>query len=215
MFITFEGIDGSGKTTLIKKLSKWLRSYGYKVKTTKEPGGTIFGKKIRKILLNPKIEILSPLTSLLLYSADRLEHVYSTILDSLDEGMVVLCDRYYDSTYAYQHHACGIPLVIVDSLTNITGVDPDITILLDISPEKVLERLDGKCKNESRYEIKDLEFKNKIRYGYLKRAEEFPDRIKVINVDGASIEDVFVAAKDEISKKLRINWQKLKVTRKD
>src|SRR3989338_2612786 len=142
-FITFEGIEGCGKTTQIKLLNEYLQGKGFKTILTREPGGTTIGDKIRQILLDPANKKMHPLTELLLYGASRAQHVEELIRPALSEGKIVLCDRYSDSTTAYQGAARRVDKKILASLDAIatSGLVPDITIVVDVAPTVGLSRV--------------------------------------------------------------------------
>jgi dTMP kinase len=189
MFITFEGIEGSGKTTQIQHVAGFLASAGYDCVVTKEPGGTPIGEKIRAILLNPEHKGLHPAVELFLYSADRVQHVTELIAPALDAGRVVICDRFHDSTTVYQGVSRGMEMEWVNRLNRmaIGGFLPDVTFVLDLPPRIGLERAWRQIKNgmrssaETRFEKEKLAFHERVRNGYLELARFFPDRIVVIN----------------------------------
>ncbi|MBW1939957.1 MAG: dTMP kinase [Deltaproteobacteria bacterium] len=189
MFITLEGIEGSGKTTQIKNIVTFLESKGYDCITTREPGGTAIGGKIRAILLDPGNNDLDPLTELLLYEADRAQHVSSILKPLLCDGKAVVCDRFYDATTVYQGFARGLDIELIQELHNLVlkGLKPDITILLDLTPEVGLERAWRQIKSgtrthcETRFEKEALIFHDKVRAGYLELARREPERFRVID----------------------------------
>lgn len=188
-FISFEGIEGSGKSTQAKLLADYIRGKGHNVLTTEEPGGTKIGLKIRALLLAPENNMDS-LTELLLYNSSRAQHVREVIYPALIRNTIVITDRFLDSTIAYQGYARGIDLAIINSLNEIVAPDlrPFVTFLLDLDVEKGLTRNKG-AKKEDRLELETIEFHERVRKGYLQIAEEEPDRIKVIDAS-ASIEKV-------------------------
>jgi len=189
MFITLEGIEGSGKTTQIGNIADYLRNNGYDCLITKEPGGTVIGRKIRAILLDPDHHLLDPMAELLLYAADRAQHVSRHIRPALAAGKVVICDRFYDSTIAYQGAARGIDSEIIQELNRLvlSDIKPDITFLLDLPPETGLSRAwselrgGGRDRGESRFERETLLFHQKVRQGYQRLAAAEPERIRVID----------------------------------
>jgi dTMP kinase len=189
MFITFEGIEGSGKTTQIRHAMEFLIKEGKDCVATREPGGTTTGQKIRSILLDPESNGMDPSTELLLYMADRVEHVNKIISPALLAGKTVLCDRYYDATLAYQGYARGLDMDLLDKLHKliIHDLKPDITILLDLDPETGLSRAwkqikDGKRAGfETRFEKETLEFHDKVRKAYLELASIEPGRFIVVD----------------------------------
>jgi dTMP kinase len=189
MFITLEGIEGSGKTTQIRQLSTYIEATGYRCVTTREPGGTSIGDKIRAILLNPENNDLSPISELLLYMADRAQHLNSLIKPALDAGKIVLCDRYFDATVVYQGIARGLDTELIYSLHRLLFEDlkPEVTFLLDLPPSVGLARAwkqidDGiRSGGESRFEEETLAFHEKVRAGYLDLARLEADRFTVID----------------------------------
>lgn len=186
IFITFEGPEGSGKTTQSKLLYKYLIEKGFNVIYTREPGGTELSESIRRILLNPHTAI-SPLTELLLYEACRAQHVSEIILPALRSDKIVICDRFTDATIAYQGYGRGISLNIINTLNRYTtfGIKPDLTILLDIPVNKGLKkaRLTAKeiyYNNGDRLEREKITFHKRIREGYIRLAKKEPSRIIVV-----------------------------------
>ncbi|MEJ5173086.1 MAG: dTMP kinase [Hydrogenothermaceae bacterium] len=187
-FITFEGIEACGKTTQSEILYSYLKDNGYKAVLTREPGGTELGKKIREILLSHTEEKFPELAELLLYEADRNIHIHNIIKPKVEDGFIVISDRFYDSTTAYQHYGRNIDFNIVDYLNRLAteGYKPDITFLIDIPVEKAFERL----KSKDRLESESIEFHRKVREGFLSIAQKDLDRVVVL--DGLqSIEDIF------------------------
>ncbi len=188
VFITFEGIEGAGKSTQAKKLYEYLISKGKNAVLTREPGGTKTGKKIREILLSHSDEIFPPKAELFLYEADRNFHIHNVIKPYLEKGYYVICDRFIDSTLAYQGYARGLDVQLIKSLNEIAieGIKPDITFLIDIPVEISLKRIGNK---KDRIESESIDFHKRLRDGFLKIAEE-EDRIFVI--DGTKdIESIF------------------------
>ncbi len=168
MFITFEGIEGSGKSLQLRLLKKFLQKNGFDVIATREPGGTELGKKIRNLLLSPKNRINS-YAELFLLLADRAQHIEDVILKNINEGKIVLCDRYFDSTIAYQGGGRRIPDDVIYNLINleIFSLKPDITFLFDLPVEISLKRL----KKTDRIESQEIEFHRRVRRKYLEIAE--------------------------------------------
>ena len=191
MFITFEGVEGSGKTLQIGHAEAHLRSNRIPCLLTREPGGTGFGLALRRVLLYESGPARTPMSELLLYLADRYQHLREVIEPAVQSGVVVLCDRYHDATRAYQGGARGISVEVIDSLAAILGIpDPDGTILLDIPAELALERARmrnssaGSASEEGRFEAEDLSFHRRVRAAYLDLARKFPERIRVIDAAG-------------------------------
>lgn len=189
MFITLEGIEGSGKTTQAKYVVELLQNKGHDCVLTREPGGTKIGEKIRAILLDPMSKKMNPLTELLLYNADRAQHIYELIHPLLSNGKTVICDRYYDATVVYQGFARGLDFGIINNLHKLIAKDlkPDITILLDLPTEIGLSRAWKQIKNgkrtgvETRFEEETLSFHEKVRSGYLKLARLEVERFRIID----------------------------------
>lgn len=188
-FITLEGIEGSGKTTNIGVLAGWLRQRGFRVLTTREPGGTRLGEEVRRILLGTEAHNLSPLTELFLIEASRAHHVEAVIRPALEEGQVVVCDRFCDATLAYQGYGRGLDLEVIKQLNNLAvcGTFPGLTILLDCPPslglERSMSRLNHECKihSEGRFELLELEFHQRVRKGYLEIASRESHRFRIID----------------------------------
>lgn len=199
MFITIEGIEGAGKTSLLPGLAEYFRASGRSVLTTREPGGSSLGRHLREYLLNPA-EHPNEEAELFLFLADRAQHVAEVIRPALDRGQVVLCDRYADSTIAYQGDGRGLDhstLIRLNALA--TGnLWPDRTFVLDMDVESALLRACkrdinlGTDKNEGRFEAESLAFHRRIREGFLHRAKEDPDRIRIL--DATESPDAVLAA---------------------
>ncbi|MBI2092550.1 MAG: dTMP kinase [Deltaproteobacteria bacterium] len=181
-FITFEGIEGCGKTTQIKLLDEYLRKKGFETVLSREPGGTKIGDKIRAILLDPEHKEMTPLAELFLYEASRAQHVNELINPAVESGKVILCDRFADSSAAYQSAARLLPKDLVDELNNIAiaGIKPDLTVILDINPEEGLKRAHVRGKPD-RFEQEKMDFHERVRNGYLALAKKEPKRFIVIN----------------------------------
>ncbi|MCH7760206.1 dTMP kinase [candidate division TA06 bacterium] len=178
-FITFEGIEGSGKTTQAENLNRTLLKKGYSTLFTREPGGTEISEKIRAVLLDRANTDMFPLTELLLYLASRAQLVHEAIFPALEEGMIVLSDRFADSTLAYQGGGRGIDRRRIQSLNTLLlgGRKPDLTFLFDLPPEEGLQR-GGK---KDRMEMEQETFYRKVRDAYRRIARENPERVRVIN----------------------------------
>lgn len=189
-FITFEGVEGSGKTTQIKKLAAYLESKGCDVLITREPGGTLPGAVLRELILDIDTQFHSDYTELLLFIADRLEHVEQVIKPAVERGGIVICDRYIDSTRAYQIGGRSMPEELVERLINLVDFNPDLTFLLDIDPETGVNR--AKMRGDAnRFEEESMAFHSLIRHYYLKLAEDFPERICKLSVHDLTVEQVF------------------------
>jgi dTMP kinase len=187
-FISFEGIEGCGKTTQIALLSDFLKKKSIPHTITREPGGTAVGEGIRKILLNSETIHLTTASELLLFYASRSQNIQEKIKPALDRGEMVICDRYYHASMAYQGYGRNIPLDFIRKLTDLVcqPYRPDMTLLLDIEPEVGLARArarnQGRPENEGRFEAEDLDFYNRVRDGYLELASE-DERIQLIYAD--------------------------------
>ena len=188
LFITFEGVEGSGKTTQIQRLKKYLTQKGIPCKVTREPGGCPIGEKVRKILLNPDHREMVPLSELLLYEAARAQHVKEVIEPFLKKGGVVLCDRFSDATIAYQGYGRKIDLRWIERLNHFSsrGIKPDVTFLLDCPSDVGLKRAlkrnrTLKQEKEERFEKEKIQFHQRVRKGYLALAKKKPRRVKVVD----------------------------------
>ncbi|QRN85145.1 dTMP kinase [Clostridia bacterium] len=183
MFITFEGPDGSGKTTQIERLTQTLEASGCHVVCTREPGGTQVAEKIRDILLFEMEETIHKETEMLLYASARAQHVRELIIPSLEAGYVVLCDRYIDSSLVYQGMARGLSLETVLAVNELAigGVWPDLTFVLDLPVDESLSRLQKMNKELDRLEQEKKEFKEKTRQGYLQLKKMYPERIVLLD----------------------------------
>jgi dTMP kinase len=191
MLITYEGIEGAGKSLQITRTEEYLKKKGIPCLTTREPGGTEFGLALRPILLGTDGCRRESICELLLYLADRYQHLKEVIEPAIERNLVVLSDRYQDATRAYQGAARGIEESTVEKLTRIIGItEPDKTILLDLDPEKGLARALRRNETcpaagaEGRFEAEDLSFHRRVREAYLKLAARFPERIHVVSASG-------------------------------
>ena len=190
LLITFEGIDFSGKTTQIELLIRALEDAGHQVLLVREPGGTLISEKIRRILLDPSCKEMCSQTELLLYSASRAQLVSEKVLPALEKGQVVICDRFYDSSTAYQGYGRGLNLDVVAKLNAFAafGLVPDVTFFLDLEPEAASERQKERGEAEDRLESASMEFFVRVRNGYLQVAD---DRTRtVIKMDAKGDPDV-------------------------
>jgi dTMP kinase len=186
-FITFEGIDGSGKSTQLKMLATYLRSRGLDVVTTREPGGTPLGNRLREALLQTG-EHVDPLAELLLYAADRAQHVRTLLRPSLASGKIVLSDRYADATAAYQGAGRGFPPDLIETVIRLAteGLKPGLTLLFDLSVEDSLARTRRRGNGEQdRLDAEDADFHSRVRDAYLRIAAAEPQRVKVIPAGGS------------------------------
>ena len=181
-------MEGSGKTTQIQRLKRYLTQKGFPCRVTREPGGGPIGEKIRKILLNPEHREMSPLTELLLYEASRAQHVTAVVKPLLKKGLIVLCDRFSDASIAYQGYGRKVDLKWVERLNRLSsqGIKPDITFLLDCPPDVGLKRALQrnqmlKKEKEERFEREKIQFHHRVRKGYLSIAKKEPHRVKVID----------------------------------
>ncbi len=164
--ISFEGLDGCGKTTQLQKTEAWLKKEGYDVLSTRQPGGTYIGRQIREILLNPDHQELQPESELLLYLADRIQHIQEVILPAKAAGKIVLTDRFHDSTVAYQGYGRGLDLKIYDAIVQkcIKPYVPEMTFLLDISTQTIATRL--AVREKDRLDSESIEFFDRVAKGF-------------------------------------------------
>jgi dTMP kinase len=191
LFLTFEGVEGSGKSTQVARLAQRLRAAGLEPLVTREPGGTRLGCELRALLLDPGGSSMCATSELLLYTADRAQHLEEVVEPALRAGRTVLCDRYLDATLAYQGHARGLGTEPILALHRSPPLDrrPDRTLLLDLDPAQGLERARrrnaglGLDASEGRFEDERLEFHQRVRSGYLALAEADPWRIRVVQAD--------------------------------
>ncbi|MBX0359889.1 dTMP kinase [Halobacillus sp. Nhm2S1] len=186
LFVTFEGGDGAGKSSILREIGKELREQGYSVLETREPGGIRIAEKIREVILDPSHTEMDGRTEALLYAAARRQHLVEIVIPALNEGKVVLCDRFVDSSLAYQGAARDLGLEEVLKINEFAIDDhmPDVTLLFDIKPERGLERIaanQGREKN--RLDLEHIGFHEKVYDAYQRLAEHNKERIKVINAD--------------------------------
>ena len=221
LFITFEGPDGSGKTTQAQKLFKYLQLKGYSVVRTREPGGTKVAEQLRLILLSP-VNKIGPIAEIFLYEAIRAHHIQELIKPCLTKGEIVICERFSDATFAYQGYGRKIDMKMIKSLDDFatrTSKDtekilPDITFLLDISARQGLTRVVGTGKGirkrkPDRIEQENLIFHNRVQNGYLDLARKYPKRIKVISAENskAEIHNKIIKYVEQIIKMKKIKTQ--------
>ena len=207
-FISFEGTDGSGKSTQIKLLFDSLRELGYECICTREPGGTELGEKLRNILKDPALnKVLASETEVLLLQTARAQHVHEVIKPALKQGKIVLCDRYGDSSVAYQGIAMGLGKEKIKELNNFstTGLTPDLTIILDVKPEEGLKRAEERAPDEEkdRWEEQGSTFQEKVRNAFFELAEDEPKRFKVIKIQ-ETIEETKSIILNEVKNELGI-----------
>lgn len=198
LFITFEGTDGSGKTTQIKLLEKYMQEKGCEVVLSREPGGTRISEIIRDLILDPGNKEIVPLTEMILYAASRAQHVAEVIEPAVENGKIVICDRYVDSSYAYQGGGRGMDLKIIADVNRIAvnGTVPDITFFLDIDPEISVRRRINST-GADRIEQEKLDFHRRVYDGYKKLSILYPERIKTIDA-AKSIEEISSQVRDYI-----------------
>ncbi len=198
-FISFEGIDGCGKSTQAKILSEELIACGHKILLTREPGGSDGAEEIRNLLLTGNTDRWSAETEILLFTAARRDHLERTILPALENGLAVICDRFSDSTRVYQGVTRGDLRDLVDQLDSaMIPRQPDITVLIDLDPNISLARAIERSNNEARFEDFGVEMQIKLRKGFLSLAHEFPNRFMVIDGNRTEVE-----VAENISKRLR------------
>lgn len=203
-FITFEGVEGCGKTTQIRLLAELLTESGFSATLTREPGGCPIADQIRAILLDAENRAMTPMTELMLYAAARAQHVNDVIAPALADGGVVLCDRFCDATIAYQSFGRGLDRSTIDDLNRraCQGVFPDLTILIDCDPALGLERARSRIEacsgpREERFELEALAFHQRVRAGYRSLAESEPERFAMI--DGAgTVADIAAAIQSAV-----------------
>lgn len=203
IFISFEGIEGSGKSTQAKLLEARLRENGLKVMYTFEPGDTELGKRLRNVLLDEKLKIHS-ISELLLYFSDRIQHVEEKIKPLINEGFIVISDRFTDSTLAYQGYARGISLDLINTLNKflLNEFKPHLTILLDLPVEIGLSR-NKKINKKDRFEIEEISFHNRVREGFLELASKETDRFIIIDAT-QSINEIAKEIYEKVKAKLKV-----------
>jgi dTMP kinase len=189
IFITFEGIDGSGKSTQLRMLASWLRMQGHEVVNTREPGGTSLGERLRAALLDVQ-EQVDPLAELLVFAADRAQHVRTLLRPALESGRVVLSDRYADATVAYQGAGRGFAPEMVREVVALAtgGLKPDLTLIFDLSVAAGFERAKrraGEGHHSDRLDLEDASFHTRVRNEYLQIAAAEPERVRIIDASGS------------------------------
>lgn len=204
MFITLEGPEGSGKTTAVEAAVKELEARGYQIVRTREPGGTPIAEQIRNVILDKENTKMDPRTEALLYAASRRQHLVEKVWPALKEGKIVICDRYLDSSLAYQGGARGLG---VDNILNVNmfateNTFPDLTLLFDITPEEGLKRIAANASREvNRLDLEKLEFHHKVRDTFLELAKKYPERYVIIDAS-KSREEVAKATLEAILSRL-------------
>jgi dTMP kinase len=188
-FITFEGIDGCGKSTQLRLLASELRMRGLEVISTREPGGTPLGKRLRTVLLDPQIEV-DPLAELLLFAADRAQHVRALLRPAIESGSVVLSDRYADATAAYQGAGRSFTTETIAEVIKLAteGLKPDLTLIFDLPVQECLARTSRRTETDNktdRLDAEDAAFHTRVRDAYLKLAADEPDRVRIIHASGS------------------------------
>lgn len=204
MFITLEGPEGSGKTTAVEAAVKELEARGYQIVRTREPGGTPIAEQIRNVILDKENTKMDPRTEALLYAASRRQHLVEKVWPALKEGKIVICDRYLDSSLAYQGGARGLG---IDNILNVNmfateNTFPDLTLLFDITPEEGLKRIAANASREvNRLDLEKLEFHHKVRNTFLELAKRYPERYVIIDAS-KSREEVANATLEAILSRL-------------
>lgn len=204
MFITLEGPEGSGKTTAVEAAVKELEARGYQIVRTREPGGTPIAEQIRNVILDKENTKMDPRTEALLYAASRRQHLVEKVLPALKKGKIVICDRYLDSSLAYQGGARGLG---IDNILNVNmfateNTFPDLTLLFDITPEEGLKRIAANASREvNRLDLEKLEFHHKVRNTFLELAKRYPERYVIIDAS-KSREEVAKATLEAILSRL-------------
>lgn len=204
MFITLEGPEGSGKTTAVEAAVKELEARGYQIVRTREPGGTPIAEQIRNVILDKENTKMDPRTEALLYAASRRQHLVEKVWPALKEGKIVICDRYLDSSLAYQGGARGLG---IDNILNVNmfateNTFPDLTLLFDITPEEGLKRISANANREvNRLDLEKLDFHHKVRNSFLELAKRYPERYVIIDAS-KSREEVAKATLEAILSKL-------------
>jgi dTMP kinase len=200
VFISLEGIEGCGKSTQARMLSDYVSELGYCVVLTREPGGTPIAEKIREMLLDPRNQNMTSRTELLLYLASRSQHVEQIIMPALQDGKIVICERFNDATRAYQGYARGLDMNLIEDLLRIStgNLEPDFTIILDLEVKEGLIRAEKFKNYRDRLESESLDFHDKVKKGYLTIAQNNPERVRVVDAKG-TIEDVHFRLKQYIN----------------
>jgi dTMP kinase len=210
--ITFEGADGSGKTSQMRRLAGRLAALSVQHEVTREPGGTTAGRAIRALLLEERTPPLVPDAELLLYAADRAQHVRETLRPAVEAGRVVLCDRYTDATVAYQGYGRGLDLELIAELNRLAtgGLVPDLTVLLDVDVDEAARRMQARAAEQgaeapTRFDLEAREFHERVRRGYLAIAASDPVRVRVVDARG-TFDDVAARVDRVVAECLSGQW---------
>lgn len=181
--IVCDGNNGAGKSSVIRAIEEFLLSQNHEVIVTREPGGTRIGERIRNVVLDPDTPELCDTTELLLFAAARAQHLKEKIIPAIEDGKIVVCDRFTPATVAFQHYGRGIPLSLVQSINSfaLEGFSPDLNIILDVDPEIGMKRVASRGEGLDRMEMQKLEFLTRAREGFLRQAEESPETFVVID----------------------------------
>jgi len=181
--VVFDGSNGAGKTTVINEVEKYLKTKGLDVIMTREPGGTPIGEKIRSIILDSSTPEMCDMTELMLFGAGRAQHIQEKIIPALDDGKIIISDRFDAATFSFQHYARGINIDIITKINNLAldGFKPDMNIILDLDPLEGLKRVKQRGEGLDRLEDEKLDFLDKARNGYLSQAQDQPDKFEVID----------------------------------
>jgi dTMP kinase len=181
--VVFDGSNGAGKTTVIQSIEKYLISKGVDVLLTREPGGTPIGEKIRDVILDPKTPEMSFMTELMLFGAGRAQHIQEKIIPALSAGKVVISDRFDAATFSFQHYARGIDIETITKVNDLAlnGFSPDMNIILDLDPAEGLKRVQSRGEGLDRLEDEKADFLIRARNGYLKQAEQSPEKFEVVD----------------------------------
>ncbi|MFC1714535.1 dTMP kinase [Candidatus Poribacteria bacterium] len=204
MFISLEGVEGCGKSIQAELLAEHVAKLGHSVIRTHEPGGTPIAEQIREILLDPRNSDMAHIAELLLYLASRAQHVFQLILPALNEGKIVICERFSDATFAYQGYARGLDLDHLKQVNDIAtgGLEPDLTLILDLDAADGLSR--KQHDQRDRLENESVDFHNRVREAYLVIARQSPDRVQVIDATG-SIEDIHLSIRECVDQSLAVH----------
>ena len=204
LFITLEGSDGCGKSTITKLLTNYLKGEGYNIVTTREPGGTKISEMIRDIILDSKNTKMSSITEALLYAASRAQHVEEIIIPALKEGKIIICERFIDSSLVYQGIGRNLGINKIKEINDFAtqNIEPDLTLFFDISPKQAINRRKNR-REKDRLERESVKFHKDVYEGYLKIIDMYPERIKTIDAAG-NLDFTFNQVKRLVNDKLKI-----------